>query len=880
MANARFWFGAAAFTILLCCGCSRDRTPPVIELVGDESIEIAWSSAYADPGASAIDDVDGPVEVITSGEIDLTTPGVYVLTYTATDSADNVATATRTVSVAPPTAHLDVSSFGELDISVDGHPALSCAPGGDVCSGEFELGSTLVLRAAAGSGWAFEYWRNCDSTIKDVCTVSLDEDRVVLATASRTDPLEYHPDVVFLDDVQMAGLLSYDEIHGVLVFSAWADLTNISVGNVVVSTGARGLADAMFARRVVDVISLAGSPTILETIPVSLDEVVRDGSLLVRPEDFIDIEPVQLASGVTLLPPSGPPGFRELAIAGLELYDRDGVTVTVSGTLGLRFDHELAVDFAWPNKIRYARVSASLTVDTSFVVDVTGEVPGGLDEIFPMKRIFVASLPPVAGVPIVVEMEPFVSVKAGVGAAVGVRVWERQDGVVGAQWHQNSGWTNLSSFQVDGDVQYPEETFGASGRFDIGAGVKTIYKLWGLAGPFHRVSLYGGGELTYLPAQECSKSLTTFVGGRTSVGGEVGAFGRYLAIELNDIFFEIPLSTDTFGCDDDKEAPTAPEPVTATAVGKHQIAIEWGASTDNVAVAQYEVWRQDPEGWGIPHLARSTTALAHLDAGLQPEGRYCYYVLAVDAAGNKSEIPIDFACAVTHPLADQDPPTAPVLEVAEALSTSSVHLMWAASDDNVEVAGYIVSNATELKRIYPVGVFDELEASLTQLDPGQEYCFTVRAFDTSGNESEESNRLCVSTYELDAAEWTVYLGCQGRPFQVQTPMDLDQSVSTSISVVGTGQDYNGINLAYILQGVFSETTQELAADITWTFEGISLQRLDRFTVDLSTGDSGVVPMTQVQVTGCDAQIQVVRGGAPPPAFLTRPLSWGSVGLGG
>ena len=46
---------------------------------------------YEDAGAAATDNVDGSVTVTTSGGVDTSSPGVYVLTYTAKDAAGNSA---------------------------------------------------------------------------------------------------------------------------------------------------------------------------------------------------------------------------------------------------------------------------------------------------------------------------------------------------------------------------------------------------------------------------------------------------------------------------------------------------------------------------------------------------------------------------------------------------------------------------------------------------------------------------------------------------------------------------------------------------------------------------------------------------------------------
>ena len=75
-----------------------DTTPPVITLVGSASMTHEQGTDYTDPGASATDAIDGPVDVVTTGTVGAEV-GTYTLTYTATDAANNSATATRTVIV-------------------------------------------------------------------------------------------------------------------------------------------------------------------------------------------------------------------------------------------------------------------------------------------------------------------------------------------------------------------------------------------------------------------------------------------------------------------------------------------------------------------------------------------------------------------------------------------------------------------------------------------------------------------------------------------------------------------------------------------------------------------------------------------------------------
>ena len=76
-----------------------DTTKPRIKLKGSRRITIKQGDEFVDPGATATDDRDGEVAVTVSGEVDTSTPGRYVLTYTAVDSAGNKATKKRIVTV-------------------------------------------------------------------------------------------------------------------------------------------------------------------------------------------------------------------------------------------------------------------------------------------------------------------------------------------------------------------------------------------------------------------------------------------------------------------------------------------------------------------------------------------------------------------------------------------------------------------------------------------------------------------------------------------------------------------------------------------------------------------------------------------------------------
>ncbi len=78
-----------------------DRRDPDIELLGEARVTIPAGQQYVDPGATAVDDIDGDItdKIEVSGSINSTVVGTQTITYKVADRAGNLATATRTVIV-------------------------------------------------------------------------------------------------------------------------------------------------------------------------------------------------------------------------------------------------------------------------------------------------------------------------------------------------------------------------------------------------------------------------------------------------------------------------------------------------------------------------------------------------------------------------------------------------------------------------------------------------------------------------------------------------------------------------------------------------------------------------------------------------------------
>jgi len=108
-------------TVIVQVAVSSDKTPPEISLNGAATMSHTVGQTFVDPGATAIDAIDGNISVITGGSVDINVPDVYSISYTATDKSGNTATVTRTITVVN-SAATDIMA---PEITINGSEAVS-----------------------------------------------------------------------------------------------------------------------------------------------------------------------------------------------------------------------------------------------------------------------------------------------------------------------------------------------------------------------------------------------------------------------------------------------------------------------------------------------------------------------------------------------------------------------------------------------------------------------------------------------------------------------------------------------------------------------------------------------------------------------------------
>jgi len=181
----------------------------------------------------------------------------------------------------------------------------------------------------------------------------------------------------------------------------------------------------------------------------------------------------------------------------------------------------------------------------------------------------------------------------------------------------------------------------------------------------------------------------------------------------------------------DATAPTAPASLHTTSVTGTQVALAWTASTDNVGVTAYTIFRN---GTKIGSVGGAT--LAYTDATVAQGTAYSYTVTAADAAGNQSAA----SNAVSVTVGDTSAPTAPT-GLAGTAVVGAIALTWNASTDNVGVTGYrVFRNSVQIAQIGAVTSYSD-----TTVASSTSYTYFVRALDAAGNVSANSNQISVTS---------------------------------------------------------------------------------------------------------------------------------------
>jgi chitodextrinase len=176
----------------------------------------------------------------------------------------------------------------------------------------------------------------------------------------------------------------------------------------------------------------------------------------------------------------------------------------------------------------------------------------------------------------------------------------------------------------------------------------------------------------------------------------------------------------------DMTPPSAPSALAAGTKTASSIALSWGASTDNIAVTGYQVFR------GTTKVGTTTASVrTYSDTGLTAGTAYVYTVKATDAAGNLSAASNALSVTTTA-AADTIPPSVSITAPTNGTSVTigaAVPISTAASDNvGVTKVEFYVNNVLKSPDLQAPYSFSWSTAGL----PAGTYSLTAKAYDAAG----------------------------------------------------------------------------------------------------------------------------------------------------
>ncbi len=264
------------------------------------------------------------------------------------------------------------------------------------------------------------------------------------------------------------------------------------------------------------------------------------------------------------------------------------------------------------------------------------------------------------------------------------------------------------------------------------------------------------------------------------------------------------LQVTTKSSSSDTTPPSVPANLKSTAATSTSISLAWTASTDNVGVFGYHLFRNGTQ-------VASPSGNSYTDTGLAAGTSYTYAVSAYDAAGNASAQSASLKVSTTGS-SDTTPPSVPANLKSTATTSSSVSLAWTASTDNVAVAGYhLFRNGTQVASPSGNSYTD------TGLAAATSYTYTVSAYDAAGNASAQSASLKVTTTgSSDTTPPSVPANLTSTAV-TSSSVSLAWTASTdNVAVIGYHLFRNGTQVASPSGNSYTDTGLAAATSYTYT----------------------------------------------------------------
>lgn len=185
--------------------------------------------------------------------------------------------------------------------------------------------------------------------------------------------------------------------------------------------------------------------------------------------------------------------------------------------------------------------------------------------------------------------------------------------------------------------------------------------------------------------------------------------------------------------------PTVPANLIATPLAWNKIGVSWNASTDNIGVTGYMLYRN---GEVIAHM---TTATTFTDTAVTFNAAYDYQVAAFDETGNVSAL-TDVVVAKTPNLIDKEQPSKPAGLTATYVTSNEARIIWQPSTDNTLMTGYDVYRSTAGGAYQKIASTTSTSFADTGLNSATSYSYYIKSRDVVGNASLQSTALSLITH--------------------------------------------------------------------------------------------------------------------------------------
>jgi peptidoglycan hydrolase-like protein with peptidoglycan-binding domain/chitodextrinase len=191
----------------------------------------------------------------------------------------------------------------------------------------------------------------------------------------------------------------------------------------------------------------------------------------------------------------------------------------------------------------------------------------------------------------------------------------------------------------------------------------------------------------------------------------------------------------------DSQAPTAPGAVTATASAYNQVNLAWTASTDDVGVTGYRVYK---DGVVLP---QTTTQTTYQVTGLSANTTYRFQIEAYDQSGKATR---SLEKSVTTPSApDTTNPTVSITGLTAGQNVSGTVTLTASALDNVGVTGVQFAVAGQSLGAQDTTSPYSVSWNTTNIANGTTVQITATAYDAAGNSAVATLSVRVNNVVAD-----------------------------------------------------------------------------------------------------------------------------------